>query len=473
MCRSAAEIRESFGLAAAEAKSSFADDRLLIEKFIEEPRHIEIQLIADTHGTVLYLPERECSIQRRNQKVLEEAPSVAIDAAVRRAMGEQAVRLAKAVGYYSAGTVEFLVDKHKNFYFLEMNTRLQVEHPITEYVTGIDLVEQMIRVGAGQRLPLKQSDIRINGWAVEARVYAEDPKTYLPCIGQLTRYREPGQGDPNVRCDSGITEGSDISIYYDPLICKLSTHGATRDAALDTMAQALDAYVIQGVVHNTPLLREVVMHERFRAGTFSTSFLAEQFPGGFAGHRLSAAEFDVLAQVAAKVYWAQADRAMCAGRAHREPLHVAAAGLERTLAAEPDGVALDWAIGSPIIRARIGDARLTLQFLSDAPGVMRLQYLGTVYDIAVQPVRHARLARHMRVRPKPDLSGLVRSPMPGQIVAVRVKAGDEVKQGAELVVMEAMKMQNVLRAPKAGRIAKVNVVAGQNVPSEHDLVVFA
>lgn len=291
-------------MAKQESLSSFGDDRLLIEKYIDNPRHIEIQVLGDKHGNVIYLPERECSIQRRNQKVVEEAPSVHIDPETRRKMGEQAVALSKHVGYSSAGTVEFLADSQRNFYFLEMNTRLQVEHPITEYITGIDLVEQMIRSAAGQKLSIKQEDVGIKGWAIESRVYAEDPEKYLPSIGRLTKYIEPRDDIGNVRCDSGIVEGSEISIYYDPMICKLVTYGQTRDQAIATMQKALDEYVIKGVTHNIPLLREIVSHPRFQSGKISTKFLAEEYPEGFKGTQLDADAVKDLATISS-VLWAK------------------------------------------------------------------------------------------------------------------------------------------------------------------------
>lgn len=295
------EVGENFKLAKNEAMSSFGDDRLLVEKFIDNPRHIEIQLIGDKHGNVFYLPERECSIQRRNQKVIEEAPSVHIDQKTREAMGEQAVQLAKAVGYYSAGTVEFLVDSQRNFYFLEMNTRLQVEHPITEYITGLDLVELMIRVAAGEKLDLDQSVVnKPNGWAFESRVYAEDPEKFLPSIGRLEKYIEPV--GHNVRCDAGVREGSEITMYYDPMICKLVTYGKDRQEAMDTMNTALDSYVIKGVTHNIPLLREVLSHPRFVSGKISTKFLPEEFPGGFSGHVLTPEQRRLLLHLGAYVH---------------------------------------------------------------------------------------------------------------------------------------------------------------------------
>ena len=282
---SKAEVAEGFARSRSEAKSSFGDDRMFIEKFITDPRHIEIQVLGDKHGNVIYLGERECSIQRRNQKVIEEAPSPLLDAATRKKMGEQAVALAKAVGYDSAGTVEFVAGQDKSFYFLEMNTRLQVEHPVTELITGIDLVEQMIRSAAGEKLSLKQSDVKLNGWAVEIRVYAEDPyRKFLPSTGRLTRYRPPEERSANgvtLRNDTGVYEGGEISIYYDPMIAKLVTHAATREAAIDAQADALDAFVIDGIRHNIPFLSALMAHPRWRAGKLSTGFIAEEFPDGF------------------------------------------------------------------------------------------------------------------------------------------------------------------------------------------------
>lgn len=292
------ELRDGFKLAKQESKSSFGDDRMLIEKYIDNPRHIEVQVLGDNFGNVVYLPERECSIQRRNQKVIEESPSVHVDAETRRKMGEQAVALAKHVGYNSAGTVEFLVDSSRNFYFLEMNTRLQVEHPITEYVTGLDLVEQMLYSAANHPLTLKQDQIGINGWAFESRVYAEDPEKYLPSVGRLLTYQEPLAIQGKVRCDSGFVEGSEMHVEYDPLICKLATHGQTRQEALQHMVKALDEYVIKGVTHNIPLLRAVFAHPRFQDGKqITTHFLAEEYPNGFQTEQLSKEAVQQLAAV--------------------------------------------------------------------------------------------------------------------------------------------------------------------------------
>uniref|UniRef100_A0A673G8L4 Propionyl-CoA carboxylase alpha chain, mitochondrial-like n=1 Tax=Sinocyclocheilus rhinocerous TaxID=307959 RepID=A0A673G8L4_9TELE len=398
------ETREGFRFSSQEAASSFGDDRLLIEKFIDNPRHIEIQVLADKHGNALWLNERECSIQRRNQKVVEEAPSTFLDPDTRRAMGEQAVSLAKAVKYSSAGTVEFLVDTKKNFYFLEMNTRLQVEHPITECITGLDLVQQMILIAKGYKLQQKQSDIPINGWAIESRVYAEDPyKSFgLPSIGRLSQYQEP-LDLPNVRVDSGIQEGSDISIYYDPMISKLVTYGKTREEALKKMEEALDNYVIRGVTHNIPLLREIIVHPRFVSGDISTKFLPEVYPDGFKGHMLTAGERRELLATAAALY----------------------------VAVEIDGekveVSGEWNLASALLPITINGKHRNLQcLLRTAAGEITLQYLGTSFKLRVLSKLAAYLSKHMPEKIPEDTSSILRSPMPGSVVAVSVKPGDNV-----------------------------------------------
>uniref|UniRef100_A0A9J8CNF8 Propionyl-CoA carboxylase alpha chain, mitochondrial n=1 Tax=Cyprinus carpio carpio TaxID=630221 RepID=A0A9J8CNF8_CYPCA len=424
------ETREGFRFSSQEAASSFGDDRLLIEKFIDNPRHIEIQVLADKHGNALWLNERECSIQRRNQKVVEEAPSTFLDPDTRRAMGEQAVSLAKAVKYSSAGTVEFLVDSQKNFYFLEMNTRLQVEHPITECITGLDLVHQMIRIAKGYKLQQKQSDIPINGWAIESRVYAEDPyKSFgLPSIGRLSQYQEP-LNLPNVRVDSGIQEGSDISIYYDPMISKLVTYGKTREEALKKMEEALDNYVIRGVTHNIPLLREIIVHPRFVSGDISTKFLPEVYPDGFKGHMLTAGERRELLATAAALY----------------------------VAVEIDGekveVSGEWNLASALLsmcnRFSVSCAQFKLRVLSKLA---------------------AYLSKHMPEKIPEDTSSILRSPMPGSVVAVSVKPGDNVAEGQEICVIEAMKMQNSMTAAKTAKVKSVHCKAGDTV-GEGDLLV--
>lgn len=489
------ETREGFRFSSQEAASSFGDDRLLIEKFIDNPRHIEIQVLADKHGNALWLNERECSIQRRNQKVVEEAPSTFLDPETRRAMGEQAVQLAKAVQYSSAGTVEFLVDSQKNFYFLEMNTRLQVEHPITECITGLDLVEQMIKVAKGYRLQHKQQDIPINGWAIESRVYAEDPyKSFgLPSIGRLSQYQEP-LNLRNVRVDSGIQEGSDISIYYDPMISKLVTYGATRAEALSRMEEALDNYVIRGVTHNIPLLREIITHSRFISGDITTNFLPEVYPDGFKGHQLDAVgRRELLASASALYITAQLRSQKVLGnlRVPSTPvecnhweLHVELDGgchvVEVTKSGsvytvEVDGgkveVSGQWNLASPLLPLTINGTHRMLQCLSrDASGNIVLQFLGTSFKVRVLSTLAAELNSYMPEKIPEDTSSILRSPMPGTVVAVSVKPGDSVAEGQEICVIEAMKMQNSLTAVKQAKVKSVHCKPGETV-GEGDLLV--
>ncbi|XP_068183307.1 propionyl-CoA carboxylase alpha chain, mitochondrial [Antennarius striatus] len=489
------ETREGFRFSSQEAASSFGDDRLLIEKYIDNPRHIEIQVLADKHGNALWLNERECSIQRRNQKVVEEAPSTFLDPETRRAMGEQAVQLAQAVQYSSAGTVEFLVDSRKNFFFLEMNTRLQVEHPITECITGLDLVEQMIRVAKGYRLQHKQEDIPINGWAIESRVYAEDPyKSFgLPSIGRLSQYREP-EDLSNVRVDSGIQEGSDISIYYDPMISKLVTYGATRAEALARMEDALDSYVIRGVTHNIPLLREIITNPRFISGDISTNFLPEVYPDGFKGHQLDAGERRELLATAAGLYITAQLRAhallgavrvssmpvesnrweLCAelaGGTHS--LEVTKSG--SVYSVEVDGEKVEvigtWNLASPLLPITVDGRDRTLQCLSrDASGRIVLQYLGTLFEVRILSKLASELNTFMPEKVAEDTSSILRSPMPGSVVAVSVKPGDTVAEGQEICVIEAMKMQNSLTAAKQAKVKSVHCKPGETV-GEGDLLV--
>uniref|UniRef100_A0A8C1GAF0 Propionyl-CoA carboxylase subunit alpha n=1 Tax=Cyprinus carpio TaxID=7962 RepID=A0A8C1GAF0_CYPCA len=416
------ETREGFRFSSQEAASSFGDDRLLIEKFIDNPRHIEIQVLADKHGNALWLNERECSIQRRNQKVVEEAPSTFLDPDTRRAMGEQAVSLAKAVKYSSAGTVEFLVDSQKNFYFLEMNTRLQVEHPITECITGLDLVHQMIRIAKGYKLQQKQSDIPINGWAIESRVYAEDPyKSFgLPSIGRLSQYQEP-LNLPNVRVDSGIQEGSDISIYYDPMISKLVTYGKTREEALKKMEEALDNYVIRGVTHNIPLLREIIVHPRFVSGDISTKFLPEVYPDGFKGHMLTAGERRELLATAAALYVAAQLRSQNSGL-------FLCNSIITDFVVEIDGekveVSGEWNLASALLPITINGKHRNLQVDKHKYAYFKLRVLSKLA---------AYLSKHMPEKIPEDTSSILRSPMPGSVVAVSVKPGDNVSHLLERV----------------------------------------
>nr|XP_011733205.1 propionyl-CoA carboxylase alpha chain, mitochondrial [Macaca nemestrina] len=489
------ETRDGFRLSSQEAASSFGDDRLLIEKFIDNPRHIEVQVLGDKHGNALWLNERECSIQRRNQKVVEEAPSIFLDAETRRAMGEQAVALARAVKYSSAGTVEFLVDSKKNFYFLEMNTRLQVEHPVTECITGLDLVQEMIRVAKGYPLRHKQADIPINGWAVECRVYAEDPyKSFgLPSIGRLSQYQEPLHL-PGVRVDSGIQPGSDISIYYDPMISKLITYGSDRTEALKRMADALDNYVIRGVTHNIALLREVIINSRFVKGDISTKFLSDVYPDGFKGHMLTKSEKNQLLAIASSLFVAFQLRAQHFQENSRMPiikpdianwelsikLHdkvhtVVASNSGSTFLVEVDGSKLSvtstWNLALPLLSVSVDGTQRTVQCLSrEAGGNMSIQFLGTVYKVNILTKLAAELNKFMLEKVTEDTSSVLRSPMPGVVVAVSVKPGDTVAEGQEICVIEAMKMQNSMTAGKTGTVKSVHCQAGDTV-GEGDLLV--
>ncbi|XP_062982178.1 propionyl-CoA carboxylase alpha chain, mitochondrial isoform X2 [Elgaria multicarinata webbii] len=489
------ETREGFRFSSQEAASSFGDDRLLIEKFIDNPRHIEIQVLADNHDNALWLNERECSIQRRNQKVIEEAPSTFLDHETRRAMGEQAVALAKAVKYSSAGTVEFLVDSKKNFYFLEMNTRLQVEHPITECITGLDLVQEMIRVAKGYPLRHKQADIPINGWAVECRVYAEDPyKSFgLPSIGRLSQYKEPLHV-PNVRVDSGIQQGSEISIYYDPMISKLITYGSNRAEALQKMEEALDNYVIRGVAHNIALLHEVITHPRFVQGDITTKFLPEVYPDGFKGHRLKDSEERELLVTAASLYVAEQLRSQKFLGAQRvsvaqpdaknwelsvqlgETTHsVIVSWQGSTCLVDVDGIKLsvtsEWNLASALLSVNVDGVQRTVQCLTrDASGNLSIQFLGTVYKLRILTKLAAELSKYMPEKVVEDTTSILRSPMPGAVVAVSVKPGDMVAEGQEICVIEAMKMQNSLVAAKTGKVKAVHCKAGETVGEGDELV---
>uniref|UniRef100_A0AC11DP31 Propionyl-CoA carboxylase subunit alpha n=1 Tax=Ovis aries TaxID=9940 RepID=A0AC11DP31_SHEEP len=491
------ETRDGFRFSSQEAASSFGDDRLLIEKFIDNPRHIEIQVLGDKHGNALWLNERECSIQRRNQKVVEEAPSIFLDSETRRAMGEQAVALAKAVNYSSAGTVEFLVDSKKNFYFLEMNTRLQVEHPVTECITGLDLVQEMIRVAKGYPLRHKQADIPINGWAVECRVYAEDPyKSFgLPSVGRLSQYEEPIRL-PGVRVDSGIQPGSDISIYYDPMISKLITYGSDRTEALKRMEDALDNYVIRGVTHNIALLREVIINSRFIEGNINTKFLSDVYPDGFKGHQLTETERNQFLAVASSLFVASQLRAQhfqdhgnsrvpivkpqvasweLSVKLHDEIHTVIASKSGPTFSVEVDGSKLNvtstWNLASPLLSVNVDGTQRTIQCLSrEAGGNMSIQFLGTVYKVRILTKLAAELHKFMLEKAAEDTSSILRSPMPGVVVAISVKPGDLVAEGQEICVIEAMKMQNSMTAGKTGKVKSVHCKAGDTV-GEGDLLV--
>lgn len=398
-------------------------------------------------------------------------------------MGEQAVQLARKVGYFSAGTVEFLVDAKKNFYFLEMNTRLQVEHPITEYITGLDLVEQMIKVAAGEKLSFRQEDVKIHGWAIESRVYAEDPKLYLPCIGKLTRYIEPETSSGHVRCDTGIVEGSEISIYYDPLICKLSTHGRDRQEALARMASALDSYVIKGLTHNIPLLREVISHPKFQSGDITTKFLAEEYPDGFDGHHLTDKERIALTASAAHVH-CEFQKELFFGRpaAGLNEFYVQIADkVSKVHLADQnitiDGVnvnfqVLNWKPNEPLLQCQADGQAYTIQIVNRKGLGFELRMMGTVFPVQVLSATEFAYKKYMKEKARADLSSQLQSPMPGRVVSVGVKEGEVVKQGGDLVVIEAMKMQNVMKAPKAVRIKNLKVKAGQNVAAQQVLMEF-
>ena len=499
----AKETEEGYGSARSEAKASFGDDRIFIEKFIENPRHIEIQVLGDKHGNVIYLGERECSIQRRNQKVLEEAPSPLLDAKTRASMGEQSVALAKAVGYDSAGTVEFVAGQDKSFYFLEMNTRLQVEHPVTELVTGIDLVEQMIRVAAGEKLAIRQADVKIKGWAVESRVYAEDPyRNFLPSIGRLVRYQPPREGMTDgvtVRNDTGVTEGTEVSMYYDPMIAKLCTHAPVRLAAIDAMARALDGFTIDGIAHNIPFLTAVMQNPRWREGKLSTGFIKEEYPEGFKPRPVVGKERETLAAVATSIDHLHNTRRrritqqMAGGtvrfaqnrvvdfgrdeeRVHVEgditqPITVSFLGTDgsvrRRLAVESG-----WWPGEPVWSGLVGGEAMALQVRPIANGV-RLAFRGLNTEVRVYTEREAELARMMPVKSRPDTSKFLLCPMPGLLKVVYVTAGQEVKAGDSLAVVEAMKMENILKAERDGVVKQLRAKPGDSLAVDAVIIEFA
>ena len=486
------EVREGFRSAQNEARSSFGDDRVFIEKFIEEPRHIEIQVLADKHGNVVFLGERECSIQRRHQKVIEEAPSPFLDEATRQAMGEQSCALARAVDYCSAGTVEFIVDKDRNFYFLEMNTRLQVEHPVTEMITGLDLVEQMIRVADGEKLSFGQEDVSLTGWAIEARVYAEDPaRNFLPAIGRLARYRAPVEDGSTVRIDTGVGEGSEISMYYDPMIAKLATHGRDRDHAIARMQDALDAYYIRGTGHNTAFLASILSHPRFAEGRLTTNFIAEEYPDGYAPAAPEGALRNRFCAVAAYIHGRYDARARQTGFGGEPELpvdsrewHVKVGGTpvpaavhyrEGGAEVEVDGHTMalhtDWELGDPLVQVRFADGDVTFQVDRIGTGY-RITHRGVEADVRVLTPRTAELAAQMPEKEPPDLSKFVLSPMPGLLVSLAVEEGTEVRAGEEVAVVEAMKMENVLRATADGVVKTVHAQSGDSLSVDQAIVEF-
>ncbi|MEI4260387.1 acetyl/propionyl/methylcrotonyl-CoA carboxylase subunit alpha [Roseovarius sp. D0-M9] len=490
------EAREGFQSSKNEAASSFGDDRIFIEKFVTQPRHIEIQVLCDSHGNGIYLGERECSIQRRNQKVIEEAPSPFLDAETRAAMGKQAVALAQAVDYTSAGTVEFIVDGDRNFYFLEMNTRLQVEHPVTELITGVDLVEQMIRVANGEALSLRQDDVKLNGWAMETRLYAEDPyRNFLPSIGRLTRYRPPEEVAVEgaiVRNDTGVYEGGEISMYYDPMIAKLCTWGPDRMAAIEGMRTALDSFEVEGIGHNLPFLSAVMDHPKFVSGNITTAFIAEEYPEGFEGAVLDDALLRrIAASCAAMHRIAEIRRTRISGRMDNherkvgDDWNVALQGTSYDLRIEArrggatvhfaDGgnieVVSDWTPGDHLARIDVEGMPLVLK-VGKISGGFRVRCRGADLKVHVRTPRQAELAAKMPEKQPPDTSKMLLCPMPGLVVKMNVAVGDEVQEGQALCTIEAMKMENILRAERRGIVSTVNAGPGDSLAVDEIIMEF-
>ncbi len=494
---SESEVKEGFESSKNEAANSFGDDRIFIEKFVTQPRHIEIQVLADKHGNCVYLHERECSIQRRNQKVIEEAPSPFLDEATRKAMGAQACALAQAVGYTSAGTVEFIVDGNRNFYFLEMNTRLQVEHPVTELITGVDLVEQMIRVAAGAPLPFKQEDLKINGWAMESRLYAEDPyRNFLPSIGRLTRYRPPVEGKTErggiVRNDTGVFEGGEISMFYDPMIAKLCTWAPTRGEAIEEMRLALDTFEVEGIGHNLPFCAAVMDHPKFVSGDMTTAFIAEEFPDGFDGTVLDEPTLKrVAAAVTAMNFVAEVRRTRISGTLGNHERKVGSdwvvtlqgAEFAVTIAADHDGstvrfadgtahrVTSDWTPGQPLATLSVDGMPLVLKS-AKIPSGFRIRTRGADLKAHVRSPRQAELAKLMPEKLPPDTSKFLLCPMPGLVVKINVAEGDEVQEGQALATVEAMKMENILRAERKGIVKSVSATAGASLKVDEVIMEF-
>jgi propionyl-CoA carboxylase alpha chain len=498
------EVEEGFALAKSEARSSFGDDRVFVEKYVEEPRHIEIQVLGDKHGHVIHLNERECSIQRRNQKIVEEAPSPFLDAKTRAAMGAQAVALSKAVGYDSAGTVEFIVDKNRNFYFLEMNTRLQVEHPVTELVTGLDLVEEMLKVAAGEKLSIKQKDVKLKGSAIETRIYAEDPqRNFLPSTGRLVRYRPPKLGTEKgvtTRLDSGVEEGGEISVYYDPMIAKLVTHAPKRLDAIDAMGSALDAFAIDGFRHNIPFLAVLMRNERWKQGRLSTKFIAEEFPEGFRAPRPVGQVRDTLVAVAAAIdHMSNARRRDITQQMHGEPFRFAetrivelgdekvratvSGGAEGPLTVSLGGkgtgekarklsLGSSWWFGDPVWEGTVDGEPAAVQVRPILNGVL-LTYQGVEAQARVFTQRETELMGKMPEKVKPDMSKFLLCPMPGLVVSLAVQEGQEVAAGDALCVVEAMKMENVLKAERDAKVAKIRAKPGDSLNVDAVILEFA
>ncbi|MBY0354379.1 MAG: acetyl/propionyl/methylcrotonyl-CoA carboxylase subunit alpha [Rickettsiales bacterium] len=491
VARNEKEVIEGMSLASSEAASSFGDRRVFIEKFFENPRHIEIQLLADKHGNTVYLGERECSIQRRHQKVIEEAPSSFVDEALRSKMGRQSVALAKKVGYYSAGTVEFIVDDKGNFYFLEMNTRLQVEHRVTELITGMDLVEQMIRVAAGEKLGFEQKDVTYNGWAFEARVYAEDPKRgFLPSIGRINRYIEPVTAE-SVLIDTGIYEGGEVSMFYDPMVSKVCTHAPTRNQAIESMKSALSAYVIEGIAHNISFLQSILAHPRFVAGDISTNFIAKEYPDGFSGSDINEDTTRVFLGVGLHIFLRDAERAaqtsqQVPGRARVISARwvVNVGGQNYPVIVRPTDYGYDisfdtglivmrssWKLGRNLFQGTVNGKPVSVQLKTLTEGV-RLSYGGSEIDVKVRTPRVAELAQYMPKKETGKRRDQVKAPIAGLVSGVAVKKGDKVHAGQELLRIEAMKMENVMYADADAKIKRVLVKAPESVQAEQVLIEF-
>ena len=505
------EAREGFQSSKNEAANSFGDDRIFIEKFVTQPRHIEIQVLCDSHGNGVYLGERECSIQRRNQKVVEEAPSPFLDEATRKAMGEQAVALAQAVDYASAGTVEFIVDGDKNFYFLEMNTRLQVEHPVTELITGVDLVEQMIRVANGEKLSITQDDVTLTGWAIENRLYAEDPyRGFLPSIGRLTRYRPPAEvsagplleqgtwqgeapsGDTAVRNDTGVYEGGEISMYYDPMIAKLCTWAPTRAEAIEQMRVALDRFEVEGIGHNLPFLAAVMDHPKFVSGDMTTAFIEEEYPDGFEGVELPEQELRRVAAACVAMHRVgEIRRTRVSGRMdnHERKVgvdwnaHLQGHSYDVVIDADPSGstvrfedgtslrVSGAWTPGDQLAEMTVDGAPLVLK-VGKISGGFKIRTRGAEIKVHVRNRRQAELAAKMPEKLPPDTSKMLLCPMPGLVVKLNVAVGDEVQDGQALCTIEAMKMENILRAERKGVVTKINAAEGESLAVDDVIMEF-
>ncbi len=504
IAHSEGEVEEGFNASKSEAKSSFGDDRIFIEKFIVDPRHIEIQVLADKHGNVIYLGERECSIQRRNQKVLEEAPSSFLDETTRVAMGEQSVALAKAVNYESAGTVEFIVDKDRNFYFLEMNTRLQVEHPVTEMITGVDLVEQMINVAANKKLKFAQKNIKLNGWSIESRIYAEDPfRSFLPSTGRLSSYQPPietSKDGVSVRNDTGVFEGGEISIYYDPMIAKLVTHAPTRTEAIAHMSRALDEFYIDGIAHNIPFLSAIMCHDRWIKGDITTNFIAEEYPDGFSPRAPLPDELKLLSSVAATIDFlgnarrrgisdqmhgqrvSFAEKRIVKIDDHLQHLRVETSSFESNdlsivflddegVDQKPTAVEFDWWFGESIWKGCVGDQEMAVQVRPILNGY-ELSYAGLSVESYVYTQREAELVALMPYKEPPDTSKYLLCPMPGLVVDVMVQEGQEVKAGQSLCVVEAMKMENILKAERDCTVSSIQAEAGDSLAVDAVIMEF-